>query len=119
MKKLLLMFVLIANTCIAEDYTPTISRTRSIDEVDRSKYNEYKERLKERRDYALETRRQLNAGKVHRYWTAIRVPVNVGVGYLYRPLYHNRFYNSGIAPYYEYEYQGNILPGNIRIYTSR
>lgn len=115
-------FLISSSFVIAEDNTSMISRVRSMNEVDRSKYYEYKDRLSYKRAYALEARRELNAGKVHKYWTAIRVPINIS-GYYYpymqRRSCYNRYYNSGIAPYYEYDYYGSIDSGNIRIYTGR
>ncbi len=39
-------------------------------------YYEYKQRRADRRAYALDARRQMNSGKVHRYWTAVAVPYN-------------------------------------------
>jgi len=95
MRSLAVFILVVASspTLLSEDYYPSMGKHKTIDEVDRSKYYEYKDRLKERRIYALETRRQLNAGKVHRYWTAIRVPVNYGVYFprLYRYGYYNRY----------------------------
>ena len=89
----------------AEDsFYPSIGRHRTIDEVDRSKYYEYKERLKERRVYALETRRQLNAGKVHRYWTAIRVYPNYYYGRNYYPSY-----NYSTVSFYSHSSPCNLI----------
>jgi len=90
---IVLLFTQMSLVFAEDSFYPSIGRHRTIDEVDRSKYYEYKERLKERRVYALETRRQLNAGKVHRYWTAIRVPLNYGTYYNhpYRYYYYHRY----------------------------
>ncbi len=89
---------------------PSMGRHRTIDEVDRSKYYEYKDRLRERRIYALDTRRQLNAGKVHRYWTAIRVPLNYGSYYprLYRYGYYNRYNRYDRANYSDADVSVNV-----------
>jgi hypothetical protein len=85
---IVLLFTQMSLVFAEDSFYPSIGRHRTIDEVDRSKYYEYKERLKERRVYALETRRQLNAGKVHRYWTAIRVYPNYYYGRNYYPSYN-------------------------------
>ncbi len=61
-----------------------MSRPRTMEEVDRSKFYAYKERMDARRDRALELRRAYNSGKVHTYWTARVYP---------------RYY-----PYYYYQY---------------
>jgi len=51
-----------------------MSRPRTMEEVDRSKFYAYKERMKQRRVDALELRRIYNSGKVHTYWTAMVYP---------------------------------------------
>jgi hypothetical protein len=106
MKKLFLMFALLADACVAEDYYPMISRPRSMDEVDRTKFYDYQDRLKERRIYALEARRQLNAGKVHRYWTAIRVYPTYYYRYNYYPAYntYRRVEQYRLQEIYNYNY---------------
>jgi hypothetical protein len=92
---------------LADDFTPMISRPRSMDEVDRNKFYDYKERLKERRIYALETRRQLNAGKVHRYWTAIRVYPDYYYRYNYYPNYnYSRVERYRLEEIYNNSYYG-------------
>ena len=43
---------------------------------DQAKYDAYKQRRAERRVYALNARRAMNAGKVHVYRTAVVIPYN-------------------------------------------
>ena len=45
-----------------------------MEEVDRSKFYAYKDRMKQRRSSALELRSIYNSGKVHKYWTAVVYP---------------------------------------------
>ena len=66
------LFLLSCSNCFSQNLS--ISRTRSIDEVDRSKFYAYKERMDVRRDRALELRRAYNSEKVHTYWTAMVYP---------------------------------------------
>lgn len=69
-----IIFVLLSSICFADDpYIPQISRIRTMQEVDRSKFEEYKYRRYSRWRDAIDIRREMNKDKVHRYWTAIRV----------------------------------------------
>jgi hypothetical protein len=79
MKKLILFLLLTPVTSFAQDgFVSQISRVRSIDEVDRSKFDEYRYRRYSRWRNAIDTRREMNAGKVHRYWTAVIPPYYTG-----------------------------------------
>ena len=70
MKKIFLLLLLFCSAVKSEDRL-MISRERTMSEVDRSRFDDYKERRRARYYNALAVRRQLNAGKVHRYWTAV------------------------------------------------
>jgi len=67
-----------------------MSRPRSKDEVSKSKFYAYKDRMNQRRSSALELRRIYNSGKVHKYWTAMVYPVR----------YNSYYYNTGSRPVY-------------------
>ena len=54
----------------AKDNGPQISRKRSIEEVNRQRLLDYRERLHQRHLAALEARRKLNATKLHVYYRA-------------------------------------------------
>lgn len=95
----LLILSLFPLVCIAEQ--PLINRTRTIEEVDRSKFYAYKDRMKQRRSSALELRRIYNSGKVHKYWTAVVYPRYYPYYYRYAPVY--RVERSE----YRYDYQYN------------
>ena len=77
----------------------SMSRPRTMEEVDRSKFYAYKDRVKQRRHSALEARRIYNSGKVHKYWTAMVYPRYYPNYYRYVPTY--RLERSE----YKYEYQ--------------
>jgi hypothetical protein len=93
MKKIFLLLILISSPVNSEDGL-MISRTRSMDEVDRQRFYEYKERRRARYYDALAIRRQLNAGKVHKYWTAI-------IPYYHTPTYYR--YNYPVTTSYTVE----------------
>lgn len=95
----LLIICLFPLACSAEQ--PLINRTRTIEEVDRSKFYAYKYRMDQRRSSALELRRIYNSGKVHKYWTAVVYPRYYPYYYRYTPVY--RVERSE----YRYDYQYN------------
>tara|TARA_Y100000592_G_scaffold94551_1_gene159510 strand:+ start:920 stop:1147 length:228 start_codon:yes stop_codon:yes gene_type:complete len=72
-----------------------------MEEVDRSKFYAYKDRMKEKRSNAIELRKIYNSGKVHRYWTAVVYPRYNPYYYQYVPTY--RVERSE----YRYDYQYN------------
>jgi len=79
-----------------------MSRPRTIEEVDRSKFHAYKDRMKQRRENALEVRRIYNSGKVHKYWTAMVYPRYYPSYYGYAPAY--RVERSEYKYNYKYDY---------------
>ncbi len=83
-----LLLIIFCGNCFGEQLL--MSRPRSKQEVDRSKFYDYKSRLKQRRADALSVRSQNNAGKVHKYWTAMVYPVK----------YNTYYYNTGSRPVY-------------------
>ena len=96
---LLLIFSLLPLVCSAEQLLMTRPRTR--EEGDRSKFYAYNDRMKQRRSSALELRRIYNSGKVQKYWTAVVYPRYYPYYYRYTPVY--RVERSE----YRYDYQYN------------
>ena len=97
---LLLIFSLLPLVCSAEQLL--MSRPRTIEEVDRSKFYAYKDRMKEKRSNAIELRRIYNSGKVHKYWTAVVYPRYNPYYYQYVPTY--RVERSEYRYDYRYDY---------------
>jgi len=79
-----------------------MSRPRTMEEVDRSKFYAYKERMKQRRVDALELRRIYNSGKVHTYWTAMVYPRYYPYNYERLPV--RRVERSEYRYDYKYDY---------------
>ena len=73
-----------------------------MEEVDRSKFYAYKDRMKQRRVDALELRRIYNSDKVHKYWTAMVYPRYYPNYYRYVPAY--RVERSEYKYDYKYDY---------------
>tara|TARA_R110002110_G_C13180894_1_gene693564 strand:- start:272 stop:499 length:228 start_codon:yes stop_codon:yes gene_type:complete len=73
-----------------------------MEEVDRSKFYAYKERMKQRRVDALELRRIYNSGKVHTYWTAMVYPRYYPYNYERLPV--RRVERSEYRYDYKYDY---------------
>ena len=73
-----------------------------MEEVDRSKFYAYKDRMKQRRSSALELRSIYNSGKVHKYWTAVVYPTYNPYYYRYVPTY--RAERSEYRYDYKYDY---------------
>lgn len=71
---LMILALLVTSRAIGQDVF--ISKP-SGSEHNEALFQAYKNRLNERRSVALSIRREMNAGKVHRYWTAIPVTVDV------------------------------------------
>jgi hypothetical protein len=112
-KKIIFFLAISYTSCFAQDsYIPVISKARTMEEVDRTKFEEYKYRRYSRWRSAIETRRELNAGKVHRYWTAVPYYVNpMGTNWIQNgmvrqpPLYGGRFsYRERLDYIYNYNY---------------
>ncbi len=97
---LLLTLLLFPLACSAEQLL--MSRPRTMQEVDRSKFYAYKDRMKQRRSSALELRRIYNSGKVHKYWTAMVYPRYYPNYYRYTPMY--RVERSEYRYDYKYDY---------------
>tara|TARA_Y100000389_G_C17401306_1_gene485494 strand:- start:277 stop:591 length:315 start_codon:yes stop_codon:yes gene_type:complete len=74
MKRFSILLIIILFPLASSGEQLSMSRPRSIQEVDRAKFYAYKERMKQRRSSALELRRVYNSGKVHKYWTAMVYP---------------------------------------------
>lgn len=97
---LLLILCLFPLVCRAEQLL--MSRPRTMEEVDRSKFYAYKDRMKQRRQDALAKRRIYNSGKVHKYWTAMVYPRYYPYYYRYAPVY--RVERSEYRRDYQYNY---------------
>jgi hypothetical protein len=85
---LLALLIFSSADCFGEQLL--MSRPRSSNEVDRSKFYDYKSRRKEKKENALSLRHQNYSEKTHKYWTAIVYPVN----------YNRHYYNTGRYPVY-------------------
>ena len=109
---LILIFCLISSVCFSEEPMCELvlneprqllmSRPRTMEEVDRSKFYAYKDRMKQKRSSALELRRIYNSGKVHKYWTAVVYPRYYPYYYQYVPTY--RVERSEYRYDYQYSY---------------
>ena len=76
-----------------------------MDEVDRGRFEEYKYRRYSRWRDAIDIRREMNRGKVHKYWTAIPYYVNpMGTNWIQQGMVR-----QPPIPYYgRYRYRGSI-----------
>lgn len=102
MKTLIVLLTIFLFPLICSGEQLLMSRPRTIEEVDRSKFHAYKDRMKQRRENALEVRRIYNSGKVHKYWTAMVYPRYYPSYYGYAPAY--RVERSEYKYNYKYDY---------------
>lgn len=99
MKSFIILLIISLFPLVSSGEQLLMSRPRTMEEVDRTKFYAYKDRMKQRKVYALEARRIYNSGKVHKYWTAMVYPRYYPDYYRYVPTY--RLERSE----YKYEYQ--------------
>ncbi len=102
MKRFILLLILLLFPLVCSAEQLLMSRPRTMQEVDRSKFYAYKDRMKQRRSSALELRRIYNSGKVHKYWTAMVYPRYYPNYYRYTPMY--RVERSEYRYDYKYDY---------------
>ena len=87
MKRFIILLIMSLLPLVSSGEQLLMSRPRTMEEVDRSKFYAYKDRMKQRRVYGLEARRIYNSGKVHKYWTAMVYPRYYPNYYRYVPTY--------------------------------
>lgn len=102
MKRLIILLIISLFPLVSSAEQLLMSRPRTMQEVDRSKFYAYKDRMKQRRSSALELRRIYNSGKVHKYWTAMVYPRYYPNYYRYTPMY--RVERSEYKYDYKYDY---------------
>ena len=102
MKRFIILLIISLFPLVSSAEQLLMSRPRTMQEVDRSKFYAYKDRIKQRRSSALELRRIYNSGKVQKYWTAMVYPRYYPNYYRYTPMY--RVERSEYKYDYKYDY---------------